>query len=62
MRKLFYFPTLSAIRHNSILRELYEKLLAKGKTKMAALIACERKLIMIAYGVLKSGKPFLIIP
>ena len=60
MRKLFYLPALSATRHNPIVKEFYAKLVAKGKPKKSALIACERKLIMIAYGVVKNQKPFQI--
>jgi transposase len=36
----------------------YNKLLAKGKPKKVALIAVMRKLLALAFGVLKSGKPF----
>jgi transposase len=36
----------------------YERLVAAGKPKMAALGACLRKLPMIAYGVLESRTPF----
>lgn len=58
MRKLFYLPALVAARHNPVVRDFYAKLLAKGKPKKAALVACERKLLMIAYGVVKHQKPF----
>ena len=58
MRKLFYLPALVAVRHNPAVKPFYEKLVAKGKPKKSALIACERKLLMICYGVVKSGKPF----
>ena len=51
-------PTLVARRHNPAVKPFYEKLVAKGKPKKSALIACERKLLMICYGVVKSGKPF----
>ena len=60
MRKLFYLPALVGVRHNPILKEFYTKLLEAGKPKKSALVACERKLLMIAYGVLKSGKPFTV--
>lgn len=36
----------------------YNKLLAKGKPKKVALIAVIRKLLVLAFGVLKSGKTF----
>ena len=47
VRTRLYMPTLVAIRHNPVIRPFYERLLAKGKTKMTAIIACMRKLITI---------------
>ena len=38
----------------------YNKLLAKGKPKKVALVAVMRKLLVLAFGVLKSGKPFYV--
>ena len=40
-------PTLVAIRHHPPIRRFYQHLLAKGKAKMTAIIACMRKLITI---------------
>jgi transposase len=36
----------------------YDRLVAAGKPKITAVGACLRKLLMIAYGVLKSRTPF----
>jgi transposase len=36
----------------------YHKILTKDKPKKVALIAVMRKLLVLAFGVLKSGKPF----
>lgn len=58
LRKSLYMPALVSVRHNPLLRAFYEKLLAKGKAKKVALVAVMRKLLVLAYGVLKSGKPF----
>ena len=46
VRKAMYMATLSAVRWNATLHEFYVKLLAKGKRKMVALIACARKLLI----------------
>jgi transposase len=46
VRKAMYMATLSAVRWNATLHEFYVKLLAKGKCKMVALIACARKLLI----------------
>jgi transposase len=58
LRKALYLPALTAIRFNPLLRALYERLTGAGKAKMAAVGACMRKLLMIAYGVLKNRAPF----
>ena len=47
-----------AILHNPLIKAFYERLVQCGKNKNGTLDACCRKLVMIAYGVLKSGKPF----
>ncbi len=58
LRWVLYFPALNAIRHNPRVRALYERLLASGHSKMQALGAAMHKLLVLAYGVLKSGQPF----
>lgn len=58
LRKALYFPSLSAMRHNAAVKALAERLLAKGKAKMAVVGAAMRKLLHICYGVLVSGRPF----
>lgn len=58
LRKALYLPTLTAIRFNPLLEGFFERLVAAGKTRMAAVGACMRKLLMIAYGVLKNRVPF----
>ena len=58
LRKALYMPALSAWRHNPLIREFCERLKANGKNGKAIACAAMRKLIHIAFGVLKSGKPF----
>ena len=58
LRKSLYMPALVAVRFNTLMKAFYQKLLAKGKPKKVALVAVMRKLLVLAYGVLKSGKPF----
>lgn len=58
LRKCLYFPAMSAIRHNPIVRELYTRLVNKGKPKKLALVAAMRKLLVIAVGVLNNKTPF----
>ena len=57
-RKILYMAALSAIRFNKYCRELYERLVSKGKAKKLALVAVAHKLLRQAYGVLKSRRSF----
>ena len=45
VRRALYMATLVAARHNAIIRDYYRHLLAKGKAKKVALVACMRKLL-----------------
>jgi transposase len=58
LRKALYFPAIAAIRHNPYIKEMSERLRGRGKCPMQVIGAAMRKLIHIAYGVLKSGRPF----
>jgi transposase len=58
VRGLLYFPAKSAMQHNPIVRDLKERLAAQGKEYKVILCAAMRKLIHLAYGVLKNQTPF----
>jgi transposase len=58
LREAMYFPTMTALTWNPRVKAFYERLVAAGKPKMVAQGAAMRKLLMIAVGVLRSGKPF----
>jgi transposase len=58
LRKALYMPALVAIKHNRALRHFAQRLRAAGKCKMATVCAVMRKLIHIAFGVLKHQQPF----
>jgi len=58
LRKCLYFPAMTALRFNPLIKALGLRLSAQGKPKMLILGAAMRKLLHLAYGVLKSGKPF----
>jgi len=51
-------PAIVATQYNPLLKDLYERILRKGSPKKVALCAVMRKLMVLAYGVLKSGKDF----
>ncbi len=58
LRKSLYFPAITALRFNPLLKALGLRLSAAGKSKMLIIGAAMRKLLHLAYGVLKSGRPF----
>jgi transposase len=58
LRTAFYMPALSAMRFNPLVKALVERLEAQGKHRMVIVGAAMRKLLCLAYGVLKTGKPF----
>ena len=55
VRRMLYLCALSAKKYNKACRELYERLLEKGKAKKLALVAVANKLIKQAFAILKSG-------
>ena len=57
IRAVLYMGALVASRHNSVIRDFYQRLLAAGKPKKLALIACMRKLLVILNSMLKHGSP-----
>lgn len=58
VRCMLYMATLVASRHNPVIRAKYQKLLAAGKPKKVALVACMRKLLTILNAMLRTGQPW----
>lgn len=58
LRNGLYWPAIVAMRHNPLLKTFGERLLARGKAKMQVIGAVMRKLLHLAFGILKSNKPF----
>ena len=58
LRAALYMPALVARQHNQVLKAFGERLAAAGKPKMAVIGAVMRKLLVLAYGVVKSGVAF----
>jgi len=56
VRASLYMAVLSATRHNPVIKEFYQRLLAKGKPKKVALVACMHKLIHILNSMLAKGE------
>lgn len=55
VRRTLYMATLTAVRHNAPLKAHYERLLAVGKRKKVAIVACMRKLLTMLNAIAKNG-------
>jgi transposase len=53
VRAALYMGTLVATRHNPHIKHFYERLLAGGKPKKVALVACMRKLLIILNALMR---------
>lgn len=62
VRRSLYMATLVATRHNPLIRDHYRQLIARGKAKMTALVACMRKLLLILNAMLKNQTPWKEAP
>jgi transposase len=51
-----YMATLVAIRHNPVIETFYQRLIANGKLKKVALVACMRKLLVILNAMIRENK------
>jgi transposase len=58
IRTQLFMPTLVAVRFNPQLRQMYMRLLVNGKSKMAAVIACMRKLLIIMNQMVAKNQPW----
>jgi len=58
LRKALYFPAISAKKHNPVVRQFCARLEENGLTSMEMIVAGMRKLLHIAFGVLKNDCPF----
>lgn len=56
IRTVLYMGMLSAIQHNPIMRDFYDRLVAQGKHKKVALTACMRKMITILNAMVRDDQ------
>ena len=54
VRTVLFMGAMAARRHNPVLKAFFERLVAAGKPKMAALIAVGRKLLTILNAMLRT--------
>lgn len=55
VRTALYMATLTAIQHNPVIRDFYQRLVAAGKHKKVALTACIRKMVTILNAMVRDG-------
>jgi transposase len=55
VRHVLYMATVSAMRHNRVIREFHERLIAQGKPQKVAIVACMRKLLTILNAMMRDG-------
>jgi transposase len=60
VRSVLYMATLTATRFNPVIKIFYQHLLATGKEKKVALVACMRKLLTILNAILKQHQPWCL--
>ena len=58
LRKALYMPAIAAMRANPVLRAFAERLRAKGKRPKVVITAVMRKLLLLAWTLLRTGQPF----
>lgn len=60
VRTVLFMAMLSAIQHNPVLKATYQRLLAAGKLKKVALVACMRKMITFLNAMLRDHSPWRV--
>lgn len=56
VRSGLYMAALAAIRFNTVIERFYDRLVAAGKPKKVAIVACMRKLLTILNAMVRTGK------
>jgi transposase len=62
VRAALYMAACSAVRHNPVIRALYQRLVVAGKRKKVALVACMRKLLVICNAIIATRTPWRYQP
>ncbi|HBA7796257.1 TPA: IS110 family transposase, partial [Escherichia coli] len=58
VRNVLFMAALSAVRFNPVLKAFFARLVAAGKPKKVALVACMRRMICILNAMLRDGSRF----
>jgi len=60
VRAVLYMAALVATKRNAVIRTFYRRLLAAGKPKKLALVACMRKLLTILNVMVRTAQPWTV--
>lgn len=60
VRRTLFMATLAAVRWNPVLRAMYQRLVARGRPKKVALVACMRRLLTILNAIIRTATPWQI--
>lgn len=58
LRNLLFLCSFNACKHNKACKEVYERIVNKGKSKKLALIAVSNKLLKQSFAIAKSGRSY----
>lgn len=58
VRAALYMAAIVAMRHNTVMKDTYTRLLANGKPKKIAIVVLMRKLMIIANQIIKQDRPW----
>ncbi|EMW3203684.1 IS110 family transposase [Escherichia coli] len=58
VRNVLFMAALSAVRFNPVLKAFFARLVAAGKPKKVALVACMRRMVCILNAMLRDGSRF----
>lgn len=58
IRKSLYMAALTALKRNPVIKAFGDRLLQRGKRPKQVIVAAMRKLLVLVFGVLKTGRPF----
>jgi transposase len=58
VRRVLYMAALVGVRYNPLLKAHYEKLVAAGKKKKVALVACMHKLLTVLNAMVRKNQPW----
>jgi transposase len=58
IRSILYMATLTATRHNPVIKQFYNRLIQAGKKAKVALTACMRKLLTILNAMIRHSTPW----